>query len=53
MDLILMSKENFVKALFPQEKTRHENDVAMYSSLWKGYVEKDLRKNSKVLTDLE
>jgi branched-subunit amino acid aminotransferase/4-amino-4-deoxychorismate lyase len=39
MDLKLITKETFIEALFSQRKTWHDNYVAMYSSLWKGYVD--------------
>ncbi|MBN2034107.1 MAG: aminotransferase class IV [Deltaproteobacteria bacterium] len=38
MDLKLINKEEFVKTLLAQRQTWHDTYLAMYSSIWKGYV---------------
>lgn len=38
MDLTLIGKDKFVETLLSQKKPWHDNYLAMYSSLWKGYV---------------
>lgn len=38
MVLKLINRENFIETLFSQKKTWHDDYLAMYSSLWKGYV---------------
>ena len=38
MDLKLITGDKFVETLFSQRRTWHDNYLAMYSSLWKGYV---------------
>jgi branched-subunit amino acid aminotransferase/4-amino-4-deoxychorismate lyase len=39
MNLKLITRETFIETLFSQRETWHENYLAMYSSLWNGYVE--------------
>jgi branched-subunit amino acid aminotransferase/4-amino-4-deoxychorismate lyase len=38
MDLKRIDKETFVETLISRKETWHDNYVAMYSSLWEGYV---------------
>jgi len=38
MDLTLIGKDKFIETLVSQKKPWHDNYLAMYSSVWKGYV---------------